>query len=347
VAIPVVLVVLLGDAVLRANGVALPRLVPALGPLGDPTALLTLLLLTLYIGRRLRRAQAGAPPRDGGIRPGDLLPLAIAILGMSAFLEHVGPLIRAWTGPHTVSMSLSAPLYRLGMGGALLFAILVLALIVPRFRRRLREYTSPRRLRSGLYFTVAVLAMVYAILLWIGVALTGPGGVWLRVPVLFPASLALVFGQVAIAVGEEAFYRGLLQREVGRLFGRAGLTSQRDRRLGSILAVSALFAFQHIGPNMPAGLLVKVLAYSFAMSVLLGYLFDLTRNLAVCSFAHLFNNLVVLRLGPSVAASGPVEAFGGGVYVAAYLLVTFSLLYLLANNASPSLEPIRPGRRPD
>ena len=51
----------------------------------------------------------------------------------------------------------------------------------------------------------------------------------------------------------------------------------------------------------------------------------------------------MLRLGPYLAA-GPsqVEAFGVGVYVTAYLLVAFSLLYLLHRNPSASLAPIRP-----
>jgi membrane protease YdiL (CAAX protease family) len=134
----------------------------------------------------------------------------------------------------------------------------------------------------------------------------------------------------------------LLQGEVTRLLGRAGMRRPRDRKLAALTAVSALFALHHVGPAMPAGVFASVLVYSFAISLLLGFLFDLTGNLAVCSFAHLFNNVMVLRLGPSLAAPEQVEAFGDGVYVAAYLLVAFSFLFLMARDSSASLRPIRP-----
>jgi membrane protease YdiL (CAAX protease family) len=97
---------------------------------------------------------------------------------------------------------------------------------------------------------------------------------------------------------------------------------------------------------MSADAFLITLLYSFAMSMLFGVLFEMTGNLAVSTLAHLFNNLTVLGLFPKLAVPGSIEAFGGGVYVAAYLLITFSFLFLLAHDKSPSLAPIRPSGRP-
>ena len=262
VAVVAALAVLLGDAGLEAAGWGVPRPLPWLGPLGGASALLTILLVGWYLFRRYTHA-----PRH---TVDEMLPLAMAVFGMGAVLECAGPIVRWWTLPPAVSAEIAAPLYRLGMGGSLLVALVALSLLVPRYRTRLREFASVGRLRSGLLFTLAVLAVVYAVLLWVGFVLVGPGEMRLRVPIYLPATLTLIASQAAIALGEEFFYRGLLQREVGRIFRRARVLGQgRDRRLVAIAAVSMLFAFQHLNPAMPRPLWIKVFLFSFVMSFLL------------------------------------------------------------------------------
>lgn len=339
VAVSAVLGILLGGALLDALGIAFFPATPVAGPL-LVIAILALLQVRSREGMTIPRP--GSSLRDGHLRPGDLLVLAVAVPGSGVALELARPLLVRWTFREGVEQSLAAPLFRLGMGGALLATVAGLLLLVPRFRRKLRGVATGRRLRSGLFFTVAVVLVVYGVLLGVGQAVAGPGAVGFRMPLFVPASLALLLAQIAIAVGEEMFYRGLLQGEVTRLLGRAGIRRPRERKLLALVGVSALFALHHVSPSMPAGLLLSVLLYSFAMSLLFGFLFDLTRNLAVCSLAHLFNNLMVLRLAPSLTAPGAEDAFGDGVYIAAFLLVAFSFLFLLNRTGAPSVRGIRP-----
>lgn len=331
------LAVLLGGTILETWGIGLPRIGGLPGPLAQPETLAAIGIAAACLRRR--PGAADAPPGLGLL---DLAPLALAVVGVRAMLDEAWPLLRRWTTPPAVPADLSAPLLRLGMGGALLAGLLLLAGLVPAFRARFGVSASGRRLRSGLYFTVAVVAVVYAVLLVLGLAVAGPGQLRLQVPRLLPATITLVFGQAVIAFGEEALYRGVLQGETARLLVRAGLRGARAPRVAALLAVSALFAFQHVGPGMAPGAFAATLAYAFAMSLLFGVMFELTGNLAVCSLAHLFNNLTVLGLGPKLAAPGQIEAFGSGVYVAAYLLVAFSLLFLLGQEKDASLAPIRP-----
>ena len=339
-ALAVLLVVLLGSAMQDVLGIPRPRVGGLPGPLSDPAFLLLLAMVAALTWRRTRVSQPG-----DGIPPLALLPLAVAILGMRAAVDHTWSWLEQWTATPAVPISLSAPLHRLGMGGVLLGTLALLLLLVPRFRVRIQEFTSTQRLRSGVYFTVSVLLVVYAVLLWVGLVVAGPGQIQFQWPKLVGSSAALVFAQAVIALGEEIFYRGVLQTEVKRLLDAAGLRRPRDRRLVAIGAISLLFALEHVAYGMPSQLFWATFLYAFSMSVLFGYLFELTGNLALCSLAHFFNNLMVLRLVPALALPGPVPAFGDMVYMAAFLLVTFSLLFLLGHDSSDSLEPIRPNSR--
>ena len=334
------LLLLLGGAALEAAGIETTGLLPLPGGLGDPWLLAIPILLALGVRRSCDASVGGIRPRRR-LQPGDLVPMTLAVVGTGFALELARPVMVAWTAPEVVSSNLAAPLYRLGMGGVMLSVIAVL-LLVPRFRRRLREFASTRRLRSGLFFTVSVAAVTYGILLGVAWLVAGQEKIELQAPVLLPAGIALLVGQLAIAVSEEIFYRGLLQREVIRLFGRAGMERPRDRKLAAMLAVSVLFALHHVGPGMTPEAFGAVALYAFAMSMLFGFLFDLTGNLAICSFAHLFNNMMVMRLGPFVAAGGHTAVFGDVVYIAAFLLVAFAFIFLLGRDSSRRLEAIRP-----
>jgi membrane protease YdiL (CAAX protease family) len=299
----------------------------------DPVALALMLLVGLALLRRSRLAIRHRAPGEG-VPVLELVPLAVAVLGVQFVVQHAWTLLGSWTA--------SVPLHRLGMGGALLVALLALILLVPRFRADLWEYASLQRLRKGLYFTVSVLVVVYGILLWLGVAVAGPKQVHLQVPRVLGVTVLLVMAQAIIALGEEIFYRGVLQGEVSRLLVRAGMGNPRDRRLVSVGAVSVLFGLEHVGPGMTREVFLATFLYAFAMSVLFGFLFHLTGNLAVCSLAHLFNNLTVLGLGPAVTVPGPMAAFPEAVYLTSFLAVTFVFLFLLGRDRNPSLEPIRP-----
>jgi membrane protease YdiL (CAAX protease family) len=307
----------------------------------DP-ALLALMVLSMVL--LFRRRQHGLAPRlsTAGVSLMDLIPLAVAVLAVQIVIERAWTMVGNWTTSPPVPADLAAPLHRLGMGGALLVALAGLILLVPRFRRRLRECASVHRLRSGLYFTVAVLVVVYAVLLWVGVLVAGPAQIHLRMPPLFSVTVMLLLGQAVISLGEETFYRGILQGEVSRILVKAGMENPRDRRLLALGAVSLLFGLEHVGPGMAREMFLATFLYAFCMSLLFGYLFELTGNLAVCSLAHFFNNLIVLGLGPDIALPGPSAAFGDGVYLMAFLAITFVFLFLLGRDSSESLAPIRP-----
>ncbi len=340
IALTAMLVILLLGALQDALGLTMPSLRALQARIFvDPISLAVMLLAVVLLFFRRRVEERASRP---GVRLLDLAPLAVAVLGVQIVIENAWRLLAGWTASPPVPPSLSAPLHRLGMGGALLVALAVLLLLVPRFRMRLWEYASMDRLRSGLYFTVAVLVVVYAVLLWIGLLVAGPKQIHLDVPPIFPLTAMLILGQAVIALGEEIFYRGMLQGEVSRVLVKAGLQNPRHRRLIALGAVSVLFALQHVGPGMAMGTFVATFLYAFCMSLLFGFLFELTGNLAVCALAHFFNNLVVLGLGPAVTLPGSVAAFGDGVYLTSFLVMTFVFLFLLGRDPSKSLTPIRP-----
>jgi membrane protease YdiL (CAAX protease family) len=257
-------------------------------------------------------------------------------------VEYSWAILARWTASPPLRQELVAPLHRLGMGGALLAALAALLVLVPRFRRRLRECAAANRLRSGLYFTVAVLLVVYGILVWVGVLVAGPDQVQLSLPPVLSVTVMLILGQAIIALGEEIFYRGILQGEVSRMLVKAGMENPRNRRMLAIGTVSLLFSLEHVGPGMSREMFVATFLYAFCMSLLFGFLFELTGNLAVCSLAHFFNNLIVMGLGPVVSLPGPLAAFGDGVYLMAFLSITFVFLFLLGRDSSKSLAAIRP-----
>jgi membrane protease YdiL (CAAX protease family) len=307
----------------------------------DPfIALLAILCVVLLFRRRHYGLAVG--PQHPGVRLRDLVPLAVAVVGVQIVLEQAWVLLRRWTVSPAVRPEMVHPLHRLGMGGALLVALVGLIVLVPRFRMRLRECGATPRLRSGLYFTVAVLLVVYGLLLWVGVLVAGPGQIHLRVPPIFSVTVLLVLGQAVIALGEETFYRGILQGEVSRFLVKLGVQNPRNRRIMAIGAISLLFGLEHVGPGMSREMFVATFLYAFCMSMLFGFLFELTGNLAVCTLTHFFNNLIVLGLGPAVALPGPAAAFGDGVYLMAFLSITFVFLFLLSRDRSKALSPIRP-----
>ncbi|TDI13800.1 MAG: CPBP family intramembrane metalloprotease [Acidobacteria bacterium] len=342
VALAVMLVVLLLGAVQDALGLEVAGLqLLRESLLLDPTVVAVILLSLLLFFRRDERE--ALPSLQAGTVPlMDLVPLAVAVLGVQVVVDNAWSFLGRWTASPAIPQELAAPLHRLGMGGALLLALAILMLLVPRLRRRLRECAAARRLRSGLYFTVAVLVVVYGILVWVGVLVAGPNQVRLSMPPVFAATALLIVGQAVIALGEEIFYRGILQGEVSRVLVKAGVENPRNRRMLALGAVSLLFALEHVGPGMTREMFLATFLYAFCMSLLFGFLFELTGNLAVCSLAHFFNNLIVLGLGPVLWIPGPLAAFGDGVYLMAFLSITFVFLFLLSQDPSKSLAPIRP-----
>lgn len=342
VALAAMLMILLLGAVQNALGLQIAGL-QALRErfLLDPTVVAVMLLSLVLLFRRRDQENTVRPPA-GSIPLMDLVPLALAVLGVQMVVEHAWSLLGNWTASPPVPQDLAGPLHRLGMGGALLLALGALLILVPRFRRRLRECAAAGRLRSGLYFTVAVLVVVYGILVWVGVLVAGPRQVHLTMPPVLGATAMLILGQGVIALGEEIFYRGILQGEVSRMLVKAGMANPRNRRMLALGTVSLLFGLEHVGPGMTREMFLATFLYAFCMSLLFGFLFELTGNLAVCSLAHFFNNLIVLGLGPTVSLPGPLAAFGDGVYLMAFLSITFVFLFLLSRDPSKSLAPIRP-----
>ena len=342
VALAAMLVILLLGAAQNALGLQIAGL-QALREriLLDPTMVAVMLLSLVLLFRR--RDQGNTVKQQAGSIPlMDLVPLAVAVLGVQIVVEHAWSLLGNWTASPPVPQELAAPLHRLGMGGALLLALAALIILVPRFRKRLRECAAARRLRSGLYFTVAVLVVVYGILVWVGVLVAGPKQVHLSMPPVFTVTAMLILGQAVIALGEEIFYRGILQGEVSRMLVKAGMANPRNRRMLALGTVSLLFGLEHVGPGMTREMFLATFLYAFCMSLLFGFLFELTGNLAVCSLAHFFNNLIVLGLGPAVSLPGPLAAFSDNVYLMAFLSITFVFLFLLSRDPSKSLAPIRP-----
>jgi len=284
-----------------------------------PLSLGLLLLFVVWVAVR----------SDGGRLVSAPLVAALLIEGWVR-LAFFNPAFERWLTPHLPGR-LADSVYHL-LGAAWLGAIVLI------FARPagspLGARLSPRRWKGGLYLHTLSVLFVYGLLAGLLEAFIGFRGLSIKVPIYPPVALWMLAGQAALCAGEEIFYRGFL---MGALDAVLGARRARAGTLALWLS-SAVFAFDHLrGMSWGLPLLMTGL-YTFGLGVLLAVLMRLTGNLPLVVLAHLFHNLMILRLGLAVSDLSGDILFEAGTYIALYFIATFGILFFLRR---PACEPLR------
>ena len=191
--------------------------------------------------------------------------------------------------------------------------------------------------RNGLYLHTLSILVVYGLLAVLLQTVEGFRGLTLQVPIYASRAMWMVIGQIGLCIGEEVFYRGFIMGAVDRARQEPGARSCPPRSLGLWLS-STLFALDHVRSMGWSSSQVMTFLYSFGLAVLLALLVRLTGNLTLAILAHLFHNLMVLRLGLWVSDVNGFIDLQAQTYIPIYFIVTFSILFLIRR---PAWKPLR------
>jgi membrane protease YdiL (CAAX protease family) len=287
-----------------------------------PLGLVVLLLFVVWVSARA----------DGRSFPALPVLTALAAEGWIR-LAFFNPTFEAWLAPHLMERVADSTYHLLGavwiFGVAALFGVAA--------RADLKGSLTTATWKSGLYLHTLSVLFVYGLLSVLLQTVEGFRGLSLRVPIYTTGAFWVVVGQTALCFGEEIFYRGFLTRALAAAVARGGPVS--PAHLGAGIALSSiLFAFDHVR-SMPWGAaLLMTGLYTLFLGLLLGYVVRLSGNLILATLAHLFHNLMILRLGLSVSDLGGFIGFEAMTYISIYFILTFSILFLMRR---PAWAPLR------
>ena len=297
-------------------------------PLLPLRSLLFFLLLILFLlflrgwGQRQEFPYAGESLREFNLL--SMVPLLIALIGEKWFsITFYSPVLAIASRAGLPESVLAALGLLLGGLGILAVAAALLP-VFPRLRPLLRDYLSARSLLQGVAGTLAVLALLYGLL---GGLLLILGGKHLYLlPWWFGSWGGIRFsGQALIALGEEIYYRGLLQSELIFLLPALGLRNPLAARVVGIGLTSTQFALEHISGDAPND--TSVFLYTLTVAILLGSLLVTVRSLYLCAFTHFALNLFVLRGGLQFTDQSGRPILDAGLYIVLYLILMTLLIY--------------------
>ncbi len=280
-------------SVLRAFHDATPRL-PGLGPFGSVLFPAIVLLSVVHLAHRRRGAdRLDFPEPARGLALAGIVPLLIVLLAEKWVTTDLLVGAYDWIGAFIANPFLADATYRLWTALGLLGISLALLPLLRQVGPRLALYTTRARARVAAR-DVAAAALVTAALLALLRYGAGAGWSFRWGPLLAAAAAA----QLARGVAEEFFYRGLLQTTLVRLLIQARLPDGRLPRLLGTATVSLGFALEHVDARLQPGAIAGLIVYVFVMSMLLGTLLEVSRNLYVTMAAHAAHNLVVVGAVP-------------------------------------------------
>jgi membrane protease YdiL (CAAX protease family) len=151
-----------------------------------------------------------------------------------------------------------------------------------------------------------------------------------------PGPLAVVlFGQAAIALGEETYYRGLLLGEFLRLTPRLGLQSPSARRWGAVMLSSILFGMEHVGNSSGWTDGARQLIFALALGTLLGLLVLVTDNLWFAASLHAWINWLLLGAAPRLGYGPAHASLPAGASVSLTLIAAFLAAFAFQRRATP------------
>jgi membrane protease YdiL (CAAX protease family) len=308
-------------------GMALLRLldpVPGLARLwSHPLGLVLLLLFVVWVGARSDGRRFAALPFLGAVAAEGWLRLAF-----------LNPAFETWLAPRFTGQVTDAVYHLLGAA----WLIGVVLVFHGRCGVDLRSPLAAERWRRAIYAHTVSLLMVYGTLGGLLQSVEGFRGVSVKVPIYSAQALWSLAGQAALCLGEEIFYRGFLFGALLRALSSGGVAGARGRVALAAGLAAALFACDHLrGIPADSSMLMTGL-YTFGLGLLLTLLVRLTGNLALAALAHLFHNLMLLRLGVAVSDLSGLVWYESMTYISLYFIALFALLFLIRR---PAWEPLR------
>ena len=322
----ILLAAVLTAALLRQFNDRIPESAFLPWPMRSLLFFLLLILFLLFLrgwGQRQELPYAGAGLSQFNVLA--MVPFLIALIGEKWFsITFYAPVLRlaAQAGmPDPVLEALGVLLAGLGavaVAGALLP-------VFPRLRPLLKEFLSARALVVGIAGTFGALALMYA-----GIAaallLLGQGDLFL-LPRWFGSWAGIRFsGQALVALGEEIYYRGLLQSELIFLLPALGVRRPVVATALGITIIAAQFATEHAGIVVSPQQL-GAFVYTLIIALFLGSLLVTIRSLYLCALTHFSVNLFALGGGLQFTDRAGQPIVEPGLYIAMYLILITLLVY--------------------
>jgi membrane protease YdiL (CAAX protease family) len=292
---------------------ASPFLAPAVGSL-----LFACVLFLVLVA--VRERQIGASPGPG-VRLGSLTPILLMLLIEKWVSSGFYQPLFALAAPRGLSDDAADAWFRLMCG----LGLLVIVAIASRFSRPaaawVRVRLSGRKAFVGIGSAAIAVSGVVLILVPVAWAF---GSTISVVPAAARGPLAVVLvGQAALALAEEAYYRGLILGELLRLAPRLGLRSPAARRWTALGMTSLLFGMEHLGLTSAGSEAARQLVFALALGALFGMLVLLTENLWFAASLHAWINGLLLGAVPRLAF-GPAKAgLPSGASISLVLIAAF------------------------
>jgi membrane protease YdiL (CAAX protease family) len=302
---------------------AAPFLAPAVGSL-----LFACLLFLFLVAARER--QIGAAPGPG-VRLGSVTPILLILLVEKWISSSFYRPLFTLAAPADLSDDAADAWFRMMCG----LSLLVIVLITSRFSRPAASFARARL--AGWKIVVGIATAVIAIgggglvLALIARAVGSSINVVLPHP---PGPLAAVLvGQAAIALAEEAYFRGLLLGELLRLAPRLGLRAAPVRQWVALALTSALFGMEHVGSSSGWSDGARQLVFALALGALLGMIVLLTDNLWFAASLHAWINWLLLGAAPQLAYGPSQVGLPPGASVSLTLIAAFLAAFALQRRA--------------
>lgn len=300
---------------------------PFLGPAVGSLLFACIFFLVLVA---VRERQIGAAPGPG-VRLGSVTPLLLMLLVekwiSSAFYQPAFVLL----APAELPEDVADAWFRLLCG----LSLLAIVALSSRFSWPARAFVRARLTARKAFVGICVAAVSIAgvwlpltVAAWalgssVGVASPHPAG-----PIL-----VVLAGQAAIALAEEAYYRGLILGELLRLAPRLGLHAPALRRWVALGLASLLFGMEHLGIAGGDGA-VRQLVFALALGALFGMIVLLTENLWFAAALHAWINWLLLSAVPQITFGPAKSGLPAGASISLALIGAFVAAFVMQRRAS-------------
>lgn len=302
-----------------------PFLTPAVGSL-----LAACVIFLALVAARER--QVGAAPGPG-VRLGSVTPILLMLLFEKWFSSSLYQPLFAWLAPRAWSAAESDAWFRALCGSGLLVVVLIAARFSRPAAAWLAARWAPVRVAPGVGAALLAVTGAYAALA--GLALLLGARVALVSPRVPGPVVVVILGQAALALAEEAWFRGLLLGEITRLMPRLGVGMGAARRWIPLGATSLLFAMEHLGGSMTGGESARQFVFTGALGLLFGMLVIVTANLWLAAVLHAWINWLLLGVTPRVAYGASDAGVAPGVYIFLALIGAFIAAYVVSRRGDP------------
>jgi len=301
---------------------------PFLGPAVGSLLFACVLFLVLVA---IRERQIGGAPGPG-MRLGSLTPILLMLLVEKWISSGFYQPLFALVAPADLPDAAADAWFRAMCG----IGLLAIVLLSSRFSRPAAAWVRARLAGGKAASGIGSVALAIA-----GIALILAPAAWAfgsSISVLPPAAqgslLIVLFGQAAIALGEETYYRGLLLAELLRLGPRLGLHAPAARRWVALGLTSLLFGMEHLGLASGGDDAARQLVFALALGTLLGMVVLLTDNLWFAASLHAWINWLLLGAVPTLGFGPAKAALPSGASISLVLIAAFVTAFVLQRRSA-------------